>query len=165
MKNIARITVTAALTVSAGMLAVAPSHAVPTTYKGKECSVSNESCFALMFNSKGKNLWESSCFLSNKSISNLAGYFPTPTQRIEYVFRNTQNPMNVNAGNAYCRGDGDGIAAKNNAAAGANGEGGATNTVYFGSGYSGAAQSFSPRSVANLNSQLKNENAAVKRTS
>lgn len=163
VKKITRLAVGAGLAMSAALLTHAPAQAA-TSYEGDACSVSNENCFALFYNS-GVNTWTSSCFLSNKSISDLYGYSPNGATLVRYVFIAPGTHINTNLAVSWCIGNGEGQEVKNNAAAAASGEASATNTVYYNSGYAGASQSFGPRSTGNLNSTLKNENASIKRSS
>ncbi|ANW19214.1 hypothetical protein [Streptomyces clavuligerus] len=164
MKNIARLAAGFTLAASASLFAVPTAQATPISYSGNECSASKANCFALFYNS-GVNTWTSSCFLSNQSINDLYGYSPNGATLVRFVFRPHEVTINSNLGVSRCVGDGDAQAVKNNAAAGTSGEASATNTVYFNSGYTGPSQSFAPRSTANLNATLKNENASIKRTS
>lgn len=153
----------ASLAVSASFLVSAPAQAA-TTYSGDECTASNANCFALFYNS-GTNTWQSSCFLSNRSIPDLWGYSPNGATVVRLVFRAPGTYINTNLGASWCYGSGEGQDVKNNAAAAGSGEASATNTVYYNSGYSGASQSFAAKSSGNLNSTLKNENASIKRSS
>ncbi|MET7288544.1 hypothetical protein [Streptomyces sp. NPDC005573] len=143
---------------AASVIGISSPASADSTYSSDECTSSgNARCFTLFYNSQSGAIWASSCFIASGDISDYTGYYAGGGVQVYFVF--AYRSLTTNAA-GYCdNSSGDGLPVKNNAAAGSN-----TMTssyrVYYNSNYGGASQTFSPGTIANLNSTLKNENAS-----
>jgi hypothetical protein len=146
--------------------AYADSNVITTAYKSDECSSSNNNhCFALLYNSQATVTWNGACFLTDKSIPDLDGYYTSggEIQHTVYVFAIYHlNFDYYNLDDKCYNGNGTGQPVKNNAAAADNALVGHTARVYYNSGYAGPSQDVSPGQIMDFNSTLKNEDASVK---
>ncbi|MEV0281798.1 hypothetical protein AB0I22_36185 [Streptomyces sp. NPDC050610] len=156
-----------------GVLIPSASASAGTAYEWDLCNASDGECLGIFYSSdKGTKYIDSACFLTNRSVPDHWGRTENGgSVAVRYEYRNkgyNGGPTLYFSGaggvGAKClpNGYGGGEAIKNNAASAAN-QDYYPHTIYFNSGYGGAAQTVPSGRIYNLNSALKNQNASSSR--